>query len=389
MMKQLSIFIFSLSFFAISCENDNIHQNLVSIDTKTRKTIVFSEIFNDYEFVKLETTDSSLIGYIDKLVVTDKHLFVSSRKSIFIFDINGKFNTRINKYGKGSGEYLSLTDFIVDKDGNINILDRVGMKILSYTFNGNFLKEIKNKDLFLAESFTELQNNIIGVFGDVSWAGNYRMKILNLNNNKILSKHFKIKPLYRKYQHVSGNNNFIKNSLATYCTYAFNDTIFKLNSDFSIEPAYIIEHRFPIPENFYTKEYNDIRDFGEKAYRYNYYNSSLLLNDRLLYFTFKGKGKKFNRFATFYFLKTQKTYTTNEYIDDLCGNIHLFLNKGFNARAIYDNKLYFTIAPVNFLDWFGKTSTKNNLNKHEREILDLLKITKPQDNPIILIAELK
>jgi len=70
--------------------------------------------------LKLETTEESLIGNIDKIIKKKDRIYILDRlvaKALFVFDTEGTFLFKISNIGKGPGEFLSPNDFFIDTDG--------------------------------------------------------------------------------------------------------------------------------------------------------------------------------------------------------------------------------------------------------------------------------
>lgn len=99
--------------------------------------------FAEIEPIALETKAESQIGRITKFVVAKGRIFVLDydQKTLFMFDLNGKYLNKINKVGKGPGEFHVLGDFWINE--NENIIDiLVRRKIIRYNFEGTFINEI-------------------------------------------------------------------------------------------------------------------------------------------------------------------------------------------------------------------------------------------------------
>ena len=124
-------------------ENFNIIK-LDKIDAIEDKLIDLDSIFENFRYVKLETTEISLIGNYDKILIENDIIFILDKsnlqQSIFSFDMKGKFLFKVNARGRGPGEYLEISDFYVDKELKyIGVLFR--SKILKYNFKGEFIGE--------------------------------------------------------------------------------------------------------------------------------------------------------------------------------------------------------------------------------------------------------
>ncbi|MDR0953905.1 MAG: 6-bladed beta-propeller [Rikenellaceae bacterium] len=99
-----------------------------------------------YRVVKLETTENSLVGEISKVEVVGDQIIVlhgSDSKSVFVFDLDGRFIRPIGHQGRGPGEYVRAANFVIDYDANqIIVTDDRGHKQLFYDLSdGRFVKE--------------------------------------------------------------------------------------------------------------------------------------------------------------------------------------------------------------------------------------------------------
>ena len=76
-----------------------------------------SEIFGDYRIIPLETNDSSLIGGVmyspQRYIKHDGRFYVNSENAVLVFDNDGKFIQRLDRYGEGPGEYSYFSDYNV------------------------------------------------------------------------------------------------------------------------------------------------------------------------------------------------------------------------------------------------------------------------------------
>ena len=102
----------SALFLLVSCKNDSPQNAGRSILVNTNKIDTTSFFLDDKlnKHIVLETTPESTIGTIDKLIVRENKIYIMDKeitKSLFVFSIEGKFLYKINRAGRGPGEYIS------------------------------------------------------------------------------------------------------------------------------------------------------------------------------------------------------------------------------------------------------------------------------------------
>lgn len=140
MMKTLQTIIFV--FLLVSCGNKNMTNSIVDdteVDVSTSE-LAISSIIEVENMVPLETTDSSLVGKIEKLMKRNKQFYVKSANQVLtVFDQNGKYLNSIGRLGTGPEEYPTLLDFDVNAE-SIYIL--TAGKILVYSLQGQYSKSI-------------------------------------------------------------------------------------------------------------------------------------------------------------------------------------------------------------------------------------------------------
>lgn len=139
----------TLTINAFGGQNDSIVQNHVKTvvveQTKKLPSVRLSQLFDDYNYVPLETNEESMIGRIDQIIIYQDTIYILDRhvaKSLFIFKRNGEYIGKIKAIGKGPGEYLDLGGFDIDKNKNsVVLLSSYPKKILYYTTGGEFINE--------------------------------------------------------------------------------------------------------------------------------------------------------------------------------------------------------------------------------------------------------
>lgn len=103
-----------------------------------------SSILSRYRLIPLQTSDSSLVGAVVKVVKNDGRYYVSDRSDqLSVFDAQGRFLGRIAGRGAGPGEYGRLLDFDVD-DRQVVILDY--QRLHFYSLDGEYEKTVHMAD---------------------------------------------------------------------------------------------------------------------------------------------------------------------------------------------------------------------------------------------------
>lgn len=134
-MKKLSISLIALAFIACQSSEQKVQTRYeINIDSISKALPELEQI----RYIPLETTDSSLIGDVDKILYQDNKFYILDKvgKKILIFDQDGKNIQIIHQVGQGPGEYLEPCDMDIDKKGNIYVSDWGNQSIITYK-NGN------------------------------------------------------------------------------------------------------------------------------------------------------------------------------------------------------------------------------------------------------------
>lgn len=175
-----------------SCKNRAVKKNnetkMVTIkvpDEIEVGKVNWEEISSLEKVVILETTQESLITNIDKLLTLNEKYYIMDwkAKSIFVFDKDGKFISRLSREGGAPGEYRELRDFDIDQDGNLHILDY--RRILVYDPNFNFIKHINLEHEYNNDLFIPLRIAIDPNQEYYLWKGSFGMKEISKNTGTL------------------------------------------------------------------------------------------------------------------------------------------------------------------------------------------------------------
>jgi hypothetical protein len=147
--NDLSFFLLVVAVL-ISCKQNKqqIHQESKTETINFGKTFEAkaSDFISKYQFIKLETTDQSLLATISQLEIFDNKIYILdyNANSIFEFSIDGQFVKKLNHIGDGPGEFSSIQSFQIDKKGGILIYDMQLNRLLKYRLNDfSFIEAIE------------------------------------------------------------------------------------------------------------------------------------------------------------------------------------------------------------------------------------------------------
>lgn len=200
-MRKIFLFFIPLLFiFLYSCSKpqNSEKQNESELGNSTHRQInlkgteLLDPQFKVKKYVVLEVIPESYFADIDKLIIQDSTIYVMDafvKKKVFAFDIEGNFIRAYGAIGDAPGEYQKLTDFEVDENGDVQILDRQQQKIHIYNKSGNF-KESKSTE-FRAAAFKLLEDGYLFSLVPSSWEASPKTKLIKTDFEfNVLQKFF-------------------------------------------------------------------------------------------------------------------------------------------------------------------------------------------------------
>ncbi|WP_288779921.1 BF3164 family lipoprotein [uncultured Alistipes sp.] len=269
-MKTAKKFMLVFTFVAVNlaaCKTpDNRNENLPEIYVDLSKEQDFYDISTDiepdFEIIALETDDQCMLGQIQKIVFANNQYYIlnSSQICIYIFNAQGKFVTKLEKLGRGPGEYLSLTSFaVIGQD--IWIFDNTGSKIMRYDANLMNTESIPLQSTILEiESLADnllLSSNFIGYN-----KRNYQLYQYNTQAHK-LTEYLEYTAQNPDILPIKKDRQFAKLNDSCLFIYSYCNLIYDITAS-GIEPKYRfkISQRYediPVTYNRYSEEPNVIR----------------------------------------------------------------------------------------------------------------------------------
>ena len=186
---KISKFIIALCFIiCASCnrtgDEDNIR--LITVDVHTQAAI--EDIVKSLDgYIFLETNDSSILQGIDKLKIEHDTIYIADGDVLHLFGRkDGKWLGKIDRQGRGPGEYADMTDFDI-YDSKIYVLSRPDRKIITYDMSGKMLHELQTEDWF--EKMKVLDNNRVWLYSSRSNETHYDYVLVNLTTGKSIGRH--------------------------------------------------------------------------------------------------------------------------------------------------------------------------------------------------------
>jgi hypothetical protein len=191
--KYVLIFIFNvLLFIVLGCtaQKKDLHNEFKLDIGKINKndTVYYSQIFENFKVIVLETNNNSVIGSVSSVRFCNDHIIVldnNTSNSVFVFDINGKFIRKIGSIGKGPGEFITPYAISTDESKNeIAIYDAILNRIQLYSLSGTFIKSIQLDQTFGCKSI-EIYDEKIFVANHLDGASKYFLYAIDYNGKVV------------------------------------------------------------------------------------------------------------------------------------------------------------------------------------------------------------
>lgn len=294
-MKTLFNFlVFTILLASTSCSNKEGSKNnyLVPIDVSNEKIENFSELFSEIEYTVFPS-EASVIR-VDKAQKFENYFIFGDydiSNSISIIDSNFTTSKNILAIGGGPGEYARILDFTINKTvGTVDVLTL--NKLISYDFNGKFIKEIKlpgsvgkivhvKEDDYVIYREKSLHSNFPGPDEQsILWVWN----TTNNTTSRIPSGSENIKfPFFMERNNLNFQNNNVIFSTN------FLDTVYVFSNNLELkEKRYFSGDRKYMPINLITK-HNGVFP-SEIESNYYFHLPNILENQNLFITTLRIEG---------------------------------------------------------------------------------------------------
>jgi len=397
-MKIKYLFFYVFLILSIKCTNkessDYSNVKTFVVDQNKIKNFTYSTIFKDYELICFTGDNSDVLVKPEKILVNEFGYFFESSDAIYFYDNMGKFKSAIKRKGTGPGEYLTISDFIVDLSSNtIEINDGELKKILRFNFDGEFIDEYLHH--MNSYSFAKVSEN------------NYLLNSGRLYNDKVTKSLtlFNVKSGENEigYNEIEDNLRYL--NFIEYTNFAnIGDTLSYSssisNKIFAIDnkgmyPRIILDFKSNNLPNKYFEKYRDLIEFVNDLKKTNYVSifDGYQENSKFIFLSYSYQNKR-----PFLIIDKNKNnvYNFNQFEDDLLFPF-IIQETGYNSLPclIDDNYFYVFIDSYKFIELFENHKNKISSEEYTKyiqnksQIFNVYKNISPEDNPILIKYKLQ
>lgn len=394
-MKNIYLFILiTLTFW--SCNNDNVKTSSISntnvqiFDLENCADGLSDSLkIKELKYIPLETRSECLMSSINKILVRDNKIYILDNdvaNSIFVFSLEGKFIYKINKPGKGPGEYISLTDFDVDKFGKIIVNDQMSRKIIKYSNNGANFLEISNNDLYYLH--LNYINDSLMIFEDYRYFTDVNNQkepcgivYWNPVTKKVVDRFFPLRK--RSYEEIARTSARVVWDSGEKLSYlrSFSDTIFELQEN---GPIAKYAFKFPMKRLPFSdlERLDKVKNMQEIAMgKYGAVITNFYETEDYLFMNFN----IFEEWYYFYYKKNEKRTFTGKTLWE-----NQSIMTGISVQAVYDDYFISVIRDGHLAHYLkaAKSNAEWFKNQFGDESVDLLKSLPDDTNPILVMYKL-
>jgi len=370
-MKYLFSFLCLCCVLSVSAQKPVVI-NLAKAISESPKEIMLNELASDIRYVPLETTDDCLMNnefYI--MQYTGEDIITSG---IFHFDKNGKFLNKIGSKGQGPEEYLQGLFAFGDWKNKLLYVQN-WTTLTCYGFDGTFVRSIPTQlNMGAAGLFDE---NHILYSNDIYYADKanpIQLYMVDSQNGKTVSKWRGHLEENKKYGMILTSRDFMYNyDNSLFYKPALENVIFKILSPKKRQLVYKFDCS--------GKDIDVSADEVDPKKRFQFL--SVYWAKETAQYLFVNYGMK-NISRLGIYDKEKKTFTNVTIKDNLAGGYDIH-----PAWTSDDNHLLMVYYAGGLLQDKEKRYSTGLLPERKKELDELLKNIKEDDNPVVILVTLK
>ncbi len=155
----------------------------------------FPDFIEDWDFIKFETTDKSLIANVINAEFDDGKIFVATRppldgywdnNQLKVFNDNGEYLYDIGSQGRGPEEFMNIQTFRLDKKNKHVVIRDQNHHVFKFDYNGQFIEkfELESSELRYPYTFFFLPDGDILLY-------NHMLPPVNKSTYTVVDEYFK------------------------------------------------------------------------------------------------------------------------------------------------------------------------------------------------------
>ena len=347
--------------------------NLAKAISESPKEIMLNELASDIRYVPLETTDDCLMNnefYI--MQYTGEDIITSG---IFHFDKNGKFLNKIGSKGQGPEEYLQGLFAFGDWKNKLLYVQN-WTTLTCYGFDGTFVRSVPTPQLNMGAAGLFDENHIL-YSNDIYYADKanpIQLYMVDSQNGKTVSKWRGHLEENKKYGMILTSRDFMYNyDNSLFYKPALENVIFKILSPKKRQLVYKFDCS--------GKDIDVSADEVDPKKRFQFL--SVYWAKETAQYLFVNYGMK-NISRLGIYDKEKKTFTNVTIKDNLAGGYDIH-----PAWTSDDNHLLMIYYAGGLLQDKEKRYSTGLLPERKKELDELLKNIKEDDNPVVILVTLK
>ena len=371
-MKYLFSFLCLCCVLSVSAQKPVVI-NLAKAISESPKEIMLNELASDIRYVPLETTDDCLMNnefYI--MQYTGEDIITSG---IFHFDKNGKFLNKIGSKGQGPEEYLQGLFAFGDWKNKLLYVQN-WTTLTCYGFDGTFVRSVPTPQLNMGAAGLFDENHIL-YSNDIYYADKanpIQLYMVDSQNGKTVSKWRGHLEENKKYGMILTSRDFMYNyDNSLFYKPALENVIFKILSPKKRQLVYKFDCS--------GKDIDVSADEVDPKKRFQFL--SVYWAKETAQYLFVNYGMK-NISRLGIYDKKKKTFTNVTIKDNLAGGYDIH-----PAWTSDDNHLLMVYYAGGLLQDKEKRYSTGLLPERKKELDELLKNIKEDDNPVVILVTLK
>lgn len=262
----ISIFLLGITTYGQTAKVDSSSMITLRIDPESARGATVSQIFDDVEFIPLETTKESLFGGISQLSLTKDYfvIFDYDTKSVLIFKKDGKFHAKINadlmkseEESKNDNAFYGFQ--LVTSGTQEQIMTRTSKYTYYFDLNGKLVQKKLSKEVKYEPSTAFADPNRLAKLGYLKIEGkdstNYEVAIFN--KGKEVANYFPFSlDRYKNDQYMSSPRIYSSsNGNELFFVRPYNFNIYKITPDkLSLAYRLIFPAMNSLPADFMTND---------------------------------------------------------------------------------------------------------------------------------------